>query len=257
MYFRYNNINLYYEKYGNLDDIIVILPGWGDTRKSFYYLINILKNFYTIYIVDYPGFGNSAFPDFDLTIYDYAILINEWIKSLKIKDATFIGHSFGGRILIVLNGYYQLDYRNIILMSSAGIKQNKKFRNIVRKFIYKTLIKSAVFLPKKIRKKYINKIFSYFASDDYKNLNENMRNTFKNIVNEDLKKYLKNMSGNINLIWGDKDLSTPLKDGLLMNKLIDKSSIYIIENATHYVYLDDPIEVIKKIDDLIENIKSS
>ncbi len=56
MFFEYNNISLYYEKYGNSKNVIIILPGWGDTRKTFNYLIDLLKDYYTIYILDYPGF---------------------------------------------------------------------------------------------------------------------------------------------------------------------------------------------------------
>ena len=59
MYYKYNNIKLYYEKYGNKKKYLLILPGWGNTRPTFYNIINFLKNIYTIYIIDYPGFGNS------------------------------------------------------------------------------------------------------------------------------------------------------------------------------------------------------
>ena len=48
MYLNINNINLYYEKYGTKEQTIVILPGWGDTRKTFDYLINYLKDYFTI-----------------------------------------------------------------------------------------------------------------------------------------------------------------------------------------------------------------
>ena len=83
MYLNINNINLYYEKYGTKEQTIVILPGWGDTRKTFDYLINYLKDYFTIYILDYPGFGNSTLPNKSLTIYEYADLIYEFINSLN------------------------------------------------------------------------------------------------------------------------------------------------------------------------------
>ena len=60
MNFIVNDFNIYYEQYGTGNDSIIILPGWGDTRSTFYQIIEVLKCFYTIYIVDYPGFGKSG-----------------------------------------------------------------------------------------------------------------------------------------------------------------------------------------------------
>ena len=38
----YKDINLSYRKYGDSKDVIVILPGWGETRNTFLEMINIL-----------------------------------------------------------------------------------------------------------------------------------------------------------------------------------------------------------------------
>ena len=58
MYIKIDNLSIYYEKYGNRKQTILILPGWGDNRKTFNNLIYYLKEYFTIYIIDYPGFGN-------------------------------------------------------------------------------------------------------------------------------------------------------------------------------------------------------
>ena len=47
-----------------------------------------------------------------------------------------------------------------------------------------------------------------------------MRNTFKNIVNEDLLPYFKNITSECLLIWGKLDDATPLSDGQKINNLI-------------------------------------
>ena len=113
MYFKTNDISLYYEKYGTSQDTILILPGWGNNRTTFFNIINYFKDSYSIYIIDYPGFGNSPIPQKDLTIYDYAILIKKFIK-MEIKTSPIIiAHSFGGRIgeaSSVVTKRYALDY---------------------------------------------------------------------------------------------------------------------------------------------------
>jgi pimeloyl-ACP methyl ester carboxylesterase len=240
MYFTSDDITIYYEKYGNSKKSIIILPGWGDNRKTFSYMINFLKEFFTVYIFDYPGFGNSPFPNKNLTIYDYSELINNWIKELEIDNPILIGHSFGGRIIITLLGYYQYDYKNIILIDSAGIKPKKTLRKLLRTYTYKFLKSIKKILPKKYRESYQNFLFSIFASSDYKNLNPNMMRTFKNIVNEDLKPYLKYIKAKTLLIWGNKDDDTPIKDANIMNKLITNSELVVIDNTNHFVYLQKP-----------------
>lgn len=238
MTFSYNDINLYFEKYGNKKRSILILPGWGNTKNTFSYIIKFLSRFFTVYIIDLPGFGGSSFPSKDLTIYDYADLINNFITHLNIKNPILIGHSFGGRIIITLCGYYNKNFDKLILIDSAGIKPKKSVYKILKTYLYKFLKKLKFLFPKKKRKQYLNKLICIFGSTDYKNLNENMRKTFINIVNEDLSYYLKNIKSETLLIWGKKDIDTPLKDGKKMNKLI-KNSALIELNGSHFCYLEN------------------
>lgn len=240
MYFTYEDITIYYEKYGNQKKSIVILPGWGNTRASFCHMIHFLENFFTVYILDYPGFENSPFPTKDLTIYDYSELIHNWIKELEIEDPILIGHSFGGRIITTLLGYYHYPYHNIILMNSAGIKPKKTFRKRIHNYTYKFLKKVKCLIPKKFRNSYQQFIFSKFASEDYKNLTPEMMQTFRNIVNEDLMPYLKNIRAKVLLIWGNKDEATPIQNGNTMHKLIPNSELIVIDGTNHFTYLQKP-----------------
>lgn len=253
MYFDYKGISLYYEKYGNGKENLVILPGWGDTKNTFNRLIRILEDYYTIYIIDYPGFGNTKFPNYDMTIYDYTDLIEEWLKSLNLENLTLLGHSFGGRIIITLTGYYQYNYDKIVLMNAAGIKPKNTIYQKLRTKTYKFLKKIAKIFPKKTKEKLLRKLFNYFSSLDYRMLPDNMKKTFQNIISEDLKDYLKNIKSNTLLLWGEKDTSTPLTDGITMNKNILKSKLYIFKNKGHFVYLDNFQEVLEILVKFIEN----
>lgn len=238
MLFTYNNITLYYEKYGNKEKSIFILPGWGDTRNTFYYIVKFLSSFFTIYIIDLPGFGQSPFPNKNLTIYDYADLIHHFIKHHQVQNPILLGHSFGGRIIITLCGHYKINADKVILIDSAGIKPKKSLYQIIKTYLYKFLKKLKIFLPKKKRKRYINHLIQIFGSTDYKNLNENMRKTFINIVNEDLSYDLKNITSEVLLIWGKQDKATPLKDGIKMKKRI-KNSALIQVKGSHFCYLEN------------------
>lgn len=238
--------NFYYEKYGNSNKVLMILPGWGDTRKTFNFLINCLKDKYTIYIFDYPGFGNSKFPNKELTIYDYALYIKNFIKENNISNPYILCHSFGCRIAILLIGKYRVLVDKLIIIGGAGIRRKSIIRKI-KSFKYKLLKKLCILKRKNKREIYLNKLFNKYSSEDYRSLNEIERKTFSNIVNTDLRKYLKYIYSPTLLIWGSNDSSTPLKDGKFMNKKIKDSGLIIIKKGTHFVYLEYPLYILNII----------
>lgn len=247
MTINYEDINLSYKKYGDGKEIIVILPGWGETRNTFLEMINILMIDYTVYIIDYPGFGDTPFPNHDLTMDDYTEMIIKFLNDLNITKPNIIAHSFGGRISILLASKYNIPIKNLILIDSAGIIPKMTLKKKFRLNLYKTLQSLANYLPKKIKYKFKTYLFNKFSSSDYQSLDENMRQTFKNIVNLDLTKYLSSINTNTLILWGEKDIDTPLKDGKLIHKKITNSELIIFPNCTHYCYLENTYVIIKII----------
>ena len=241
MYYNRDDYSIYYEKYGEKDKVILILPGWGDTRKTFTYLINYLKDNFTIYILDYPGFGNSPFPSKDLTIYDYTNIIRDFMTDKKITNPIIIAHSFGGRIATLLSGYYKEKIDKLIMIDIAGIKRKKSFYLWLKEKLYKLLKLIKYILPKKLKDKYHQQLLKLFGSTDYKTLPNKMYQTFKNIISEDLKYYLPYIEQETLIIWGKKDKATPLKDGRLINKKIKNSALIIYKQASHFSYLEYPL----------------
>ena len=245
MYLKLNNINLYYEKYGTRKQTIIILPGWGDTRKTFTYLINDLKDNFTIYIIDYPGFGNSKL-DTNLTIFDYTDFIYHFIKTLNIYNPILIGHSFGGRIISILTTTYNIKIKKLLLIDVAGLKEYN-IKVFIKKIIYKLIKKVIKLLPKNKQPKYYKLLFNKFASNDYKVLPNNLYKTFQNITSFNLKKYYQNITLETLILWGEFDYITPYKMGIKLNKLIPNSTIIKIKNTRHFPYLEKKYLVSKII----------
>lgn len=252
MYLTVKEITIYYEKYGNSKNTILILPGWGNTKETFRYIIDYFKDKYTIYIMDYPGLGKSPIPTKTLTIYDYTEIINEFTKSKNIINPIVIAHSFGGRIISVLLSKYDYKIDKLILIDVAGIKPKKTIKQYIKEKIYKLKKHLIKLLPKEKQKKYKEKLFQKYASADYLLLPPTMHQTFKNIINEDLTKYFKNIITETLILWGEKDQDTPLKDGIKINKLIKESALITLKNATHYSYLQYPVLVNKIIYEFIK-----
>lgn len=234
--FKYKDIEIYYETYGNSNKTILILPGWGNTRSTFINIINLLKDKYKIYIIDYPFFGNSPLPNKELTIYDYSELIYNFIIHNKINNPIIIAHSFGGRIASILSN--KIKVNKLILIDVAGIKRFN-LKVFMKNKVYKLLKLLTYLLPKSIQLKVRNTLLLKFSSTDYLNIPSIMKNTFKNIIKEDLRKYYKSIKTETLIIWGEKDLDTPLKDGIYLNKIIKNSGLIIYKNSNHFSYLDN------------------
>lgn len=240
MYLELNNITIYYEKYGNSKNTILILPGWGNTRETFHYIINYFKNNYTIYILDYPSFGNSPIPNKTLTVYNYSELIINFMNKLNIINPIVIAHSFGGRITALLIGHHNIKLDKLILIDIAGIKQKKTTKKYIKEKIYKMKRKLIKLLPKSKQDIYYRKLLNKYASSDYIALPPSMHETFKNIIKIDLTNHFKRINNETLILWGEKDQSTPIKDAYKLKKIIKNSALIVLKNADHYSYLNNP-----------------
>lgn len=238
MFFNTKGLSIYYEKYGSSNKTILILPGWGKTRETFQNIIRYFQEDYTIYIMDYPGFGKSKIPKKTLTIYDYAAAIRNFMRKNHIINPIIIAHSFGGRIATLLSSYYQEPIEKMILIDIAGIKSKKRLKQYCKEKIYKLLKRLVSHLKNK--DKLQKKLLKIFGSSDYQNLPNGMHQTFKNIINEDLTNYFRYINSECLLIWGELDADTPLKDGYKLNKLIKDSALIIYPKANHFPYLQQP-----------------
>ena len=65
-----------------------------------------------------------------------------------------------------------------------------------------------------------------------------MRKTFQNVINTDLKNYLKYINSKVLIIWGSNDYDTPIKDAKIINNKIKNSELIIIDNVGHFPYLE-------------------
>ena len=236
-----NGININYEQKGS-GELVVLLHGWGSNIKLFANLIELMSKKYTVVAMDMPGFGGSQEPPSAWCVDDYVQFVVDFLKDYsQFKSVTFLGHSFGGRVIIKLNSRTDLPFKisKVILVDSAGIlppKSNKKsFRTYYYKF-GKALLDLGIvkiFFPdalENFRKK--------MGSADYAAASPLMRQVLVKVVNEDLEPLLPNIKCPALLVWGVNDTATPLSDGEKMEQLIPDAGLVKLENAGHYSFLE-------------------
>jgi pimeloyl-ACP methyl ester carboxylesterase len=218
---------------------VVLLHGWGANLKTMEVVHNYLKNHCKVYSIDLPGFGQSGEPPFPWSLSDYADLVEQFLKQMRIKSPILIGHSFGGRIIIKLAGEKQLPINKIILVDSAGVKPKRTLKYYYKVYTFK-LVKKTLQLPflKPLTGGILEKVKGKFGSADYQNASDTMRQVMSKVVNEDLRHLLPKIKPSTLLIWGENDQATPVSDGKLMEKLIPDAGLVVFQNAGHFSYLD-------------------
>lgn len=232
MYVEIDGLKTYYELAG-IGESVLFLHGFKGSTESFKGVFNRLKNKFKVLSLNFWGFDNnkSDIPKRTFFVRDYAKNVLLFLDSLNIDRVNIIAHSFGGRVAIYLAANFPERVKKIILCDAAGIKPKKSLKKSFKIFKYK-LVK---FLVKcKILKR---KCLEKYGSKDYKSLTPDMRQTFINVVNEDLTCYIKKIICPSLLVWGKNDLDTPLYMAKRMHKYIRDSGL-IIYNAGHFAYLE-------------------
>jgi len=236
MYALISGQQLYFQKTGTGKPLIM-LHGWGQNVSSFWPLVGLLKNDFTLYLIDLPGFGRSESPKKTFGVSDYAEIIHAFIKDQKIEKPILLGHSLGGRIAIKLAADNHLIIEKLILEGSAGITRVSSPLKNVSLFlakIFKYTVPNIFNLKTKLRYKVYKKLES-----DYLDVLE-MKETFKKLLSEDLSNDLLRISIDSLLLWGEKDRAVPLSDAKRMYQQIDKAKLVIFEDIGHFPHLENP-----------------
>jgi len=208
---------------------IIFLHGWGsnkDIMKSAF--SRYLKDFRHIYI-DLPGFGKSP-NEYVLTTNDYSKIVKEFLKSINSNCEVIFGHSFGGKVATLLNP------KNLVLLSSAGILEDKPIK-----------VKIKIFFAKLLNKLGLKNFTKVFRSKDVDKMSENMYSTFKNVVDEDFSSYFSNFQNNAFIFWGEDDSATSLKSGEKIASLI-KKSIFTSYSGDHYFFLKNAKNICERVE---------
>lgn len=222
---------------------VVMLHGWGLNKSAFSKVVQKIKSNQSILTLDFYGFGKSQKPDDYYDTYEYAYHIFLLLKKLNINDVVLVGHSFGGRVAIILSSIFKINVCKLILTSSAGLN----------KFSIKKTIKIWFYKIKKYLVKINvlnNKILYNSGSCDYQKLDNNMRAVFVKIVNQDLKFLLHKITVNTYLVWDKKDMDTPYWICKRFHRYILNSFILIYQNGGHFTYIKN----INKFANLLNSI---
>ncbi len=249
-----NNISVNYKVFGDVDAAnplpkkpFLVLHGWPSSSDKWQKVGELLnqKNI-TVIAPDLPGFGKTPAPSQAWSLNNYVEFINEFANHVPELSKGFylLGHSFGGALSAKFAIKYNQKVEKLFLVSAACIRQKTKAK---KGFYYVAKIgKLFSFLPyySLLRKAFYKFII---RKSDYSHVNEALKQTYLNVIADDLSQFLSSIKVPTVIIWGDKDASTPMEDAHFINKKIPHSKLVIINKAGHPLEIEVPEVLSEKI----------
>ena len=226
---------------GTGSQAVILMHGWGCNHTTLASIERLLTDSFTVYNVDFPGFGDSTEPPFVWGMEQYTTLIEQLVHNEHISNPIMMGHSFGGRVGIVYAS--RNDVAKLVLIDAAGVKPRRTLKYYFKVYSYKIYKR---LLPLIVGEQRANEIIDSYrkrvGSSDYNNASPMMRSIMSKIVNEDLCHLMPLIKCPTLLVWGENDTATPVADAQKMERLIPGAGLALFKGAGHYSFLDNPYQ---------------
>lgn len=229
---------------------VITLHGWGGGLRSMQGAASgLAARGYRVHNLDLPGFGDSPLSPEPWGVPDYARLVSLYLTHHQLSKVNLVGHSFGGRISIVMGADHAATIGKIVLTSSAGVLPPKTMRDSIVGFG-----KQALKLPglNAFESQLRNWAKNQLGSEDYKNAGA-LEPTFRKVIAEDLLPYAARIQAPTLLIWGDADQDTPLWQAQTLEKTIPDAGLVVFNGATHFAYQERLPDFLRIVDTFFAN----
>ena len=207
---------------------LVFLHGYLSSKESFYPQINYFSRHFRVTAPDLPGFGGSGTIPAAWSVGEYADWLEGFLKERGIAFPCVIAHSFGGRVAIKCLARGLID--RAVLTGCAGIVKRRTLSYHLKVKSYRLVKK---FAPRFAEAK--------FGSAEYRSLSPLMRESYKKIVNEDLREEAKRIARPVLYLNGERDRETPLSSVKILHECTAGSRLAVLKGCGHFAHLDEPL----------------
>jgi pimeloyl-ACP methyl ester carboxylesterase len=227
---------------------IVILHGWRLTGSRYKDIQTIFeKKGYTVFSPDLPGSGDVPLQKEVMHIDDYIVYVLKFLEQHKLKKIILIGHSFGGRVSAKLTAQHADVIEKLILTGAPLIKQKLSFKKRILTVFAKS-IKKIVGKNDMMRKI----LYSFLGEWDYYKAPQNIRETFKAIIAEDISPHLPFITVPTLVLWGENDTFVSTDIGKQIAQRIKNAKYVAIPGGSHKLPYEQPEIFAEKVLEFIK-----
>ncbi len=245
------NLKINYKTFGSPDGKpFLILHGWGSKSDTWQPVAELLaKENIKIIVPDLPGFGKSQEPESAWSLDNYVDWLDEFSEQVPGLQKGFylLGHSFGGALAAKFSIEHNQKIEKLFLVAAAIVRQKTGTKETIS--YAAKLLKKFSFVPgyESLRKA----CYKFIVRSDYPSLSGVMKETYLKVISEDLSQKTFFIKVPTIIIWGDKDVLTPIGQAELISKKIEGSKLVVIPGGGHALQIKMPEALAEKI---LENI---
>jgi pimeloyl-ACP methyl ester carboxylesterase len=242
----------YYQGGPSNGETILMIHGFGASKDNWLQFARYFTADYQVIALDLPGFGDSSKPYASYDVGTQVERLAAFTQALKIKKLHLIGNSMGGHISALYAARYPEQTLSVALLDNAGIDSPQKSELIERlergepnPLIVKTqqqfdqLLELIFFevpsMPERLK--------HYLAARSIANSAFNER-IFAQLVSRyiPLEPELPKIQAPTLLLWGAQDRVLDVSSIEVMQPLLQRPSVVIMQNCGHAPMIERPEE---------------
>lgn len=208
---------------------LLLLHGYLSSKEAFAAQVAYFSRFFRVTAIDFLGFGGSRALTSAFSVGDYA----EWLKgviiALGLLKPHVIAHSFGCRVAVKAACQEPWLFDKIVLTGPAGVILKRGMRYRFKVGLYRFVKK---FAPAFAERK--------FGSKEYRTLSPIMRESYKKIVNEDLRACASGVLNEVLIVEGTDDRVTTRAEAEEYLRCFQKGKMRMIEGG-HFAFAENPV----------------
>lgn len=208
---------------------LLFLHGWGGDARSFAGVADYFRRDYDVLTPALPCPPAGVV----YTLDDYARDLWQYLQQQHVTRCAVIAHSFGARVMAVLNAAHPDLFSKIVVTGGAGLPPRFNLWTWAKIRLHK--LKRVLGLP------------SHGGSADYRALNDDGKATFQNIIHRDLSAEIAQIKAPLLLIWGQRDTATPVSMLRRWQKLVPGAVGIVYREHGHFAYLTNQARFIKDV----------
>ncbi|HEV7958153.1 MAG TPA: alpha/beta hydrolase [Acidimicrobiales bacterium] len=240
----YGDSRLFGESYGSSEVRVVWLHGWGRSAQDFTLAANALAECGIGSVaLDLPGFGASPVPEASGGARHYAALLRPALGEIASGPLVLVGHSFGGRVAVVLAAEHPELVRSLVLTGVPLLRTRPPARPPLAYRSVRWLAKhhlAGASRLERARQKY--------GSSDYQRAHGVMRDVLVANVNESYEPELGRLTMPVAFIWGEGDREAPYEIATAAAALVNSPSTLLeLTGVGHFVPLEAPGELVDAV----------
>ena len=248
---------------GGRGEPLLMIHGWGVNSEIWSSLVDELKLFVTVYVVDLPGMGGSRL----ISPYTLDNIANEIKANVPIKKCNILGWSLGGQVAMYLAIKMPEFVEKLILISTTPCFVEKidwpygvnkqfflNFEIEAKKNLNDTLMKFFLIQTRGINdsKKIMKFLKNEFIelSDENKSGMQSALNVLKEV---DLRNDVKKIDKITLIITGDKDRLTSIKASVWLYETIKGATLKEIKGANHMPFISHKKTITASVKKFLQN----